>query len=93
MSEKLYDRARLDGHAIYRTANGTKAKRDFDLGTIEQIAVGAIDFEKVAEAIKERYEMFIRNKTNKAQYKLIGMELTVWTSGNTYKHVIIPVDD
>ena len=48
---------------------------------------------KVAEAIKERYEMFIRNKTNKAQYKLIGMELTVWTSGNTYKHFIIPVDD
>ena len=46
MSEKLYDRARLDGHAIYRTANGTKAKRDFDLGTIEQIAVGAIDLKK-----------------------------------------------
>ena len=83
--EKTFDRAILVGYAIYRTANGTKAKRDFSLGTVDQMAVGCLDLEKVANAIKEKYEIFVMNKAKKSQYKLIGMELRVWTSGNTYK--------
>lgn len=89
--EKTFDRAILVGYAIYRTANGTKAKRDFSLGSVEQMAVGCLDLEKVATAIREKYEIFVMNKAKKSQYKLIGMELRLWTSGNTYRYFNLKV--
>ena len=85
MEKNLFERPILKGYAIYKTANGTKAKKDFDLGTIEPLALGFLDLEKAGEIIKEKYEMFIMNKTKKSQYKLTGMILRVWTNGNTYK--------
>lgn len=84
MEKDLFKRPILKGYAIYKTANGTKAKRDFDLGTVEPLALGFLDLEKASEIIKEKYEMFIMNKAKKNQYKLTGMILRVWTSGNTY---------
>lgn len=91
MEKELFERAILEGYAIYRTASGVKAKKDFSLGTIDQMAVSCIDLEKVAIAIKEKYEMFIMNKAKKSQYKLIGMGLRVWTSGNTHKNYNLKV--
>ena len=85
MNEKLFEKPILKGYAIYKTSNGTKSKRDFDLGTIERMALGCLDLEKACEIIKGKYEMFIMNKANKTQYKLTGMILRVWTSVNTYK--------
>ena len=85
MEKDLFERPILKGYAIYKTANGTKAKKDFDLGTVKTVGTWALDLEKVGEIIKEKYEMFIMNKAQKSQYKLTGMILRVWTSGNTYK--------
>ena len=89
----LFERPILEGCAIYKTANGTKAKKDFDLGTVEPLALGFLDLEKAGEIIKEKYEMFIMNKAKKSQYKLTGMILRVWTSWNTCKDYNLKVND
>ena len=85
MEKDLFERPILKGYAIYKTANGTKVKRDFDLGTVNPLALGFLDLEKAGEIIKEKYEMFIMKKAKKNQYKLTSMILRVWTSGNTYR--------
>lgn len=93
MEKDLFKRPILKGYAIYKTANGTKAKREFDLGTIEPLALGFLDLEKAGEIIKEKYEMFIMNKAKKSQYKLTDMILRVWTSWNTYKDYNLKVNN
>ena len=93
MEKDLFERPILKGYAFYKTANGTKAKKDFDLGTIEPLALGFLDLEKAGEIIKEKYEMFIMNKAKKSQYKLTGMILRVWTSWNTCKDYNLKVND
>ena len=92
MEKDLFERPILKGYAIYKTANGTKTKRDFDLGTVEPLSLGFLDLEKAGEIIKEKYEMFIMNKAKKEQYKLTGMILRVWTSGNTYREYDLKVN-
>ena len=92
MEKDLFERPILKGYAIYKTANGTKAKREFDLGTVEPLALGFLDLEKAGEIIKEKYETFIMNKAKKEQYKLTGMILRVWTSGNTYREYDLKVN-
>ena len=92
MEEKLFERPILKGYAVYKTANGTEAKRDFDLGTVEPMALGCLDLEKASEIIKEKYEMFIMNKAKKSQYKLTGMILRVWISGSTYRDYNLKVN-
>ena len=93
MEKDLFERPILKGYAIYKTANGTKAKREFDLGTVEPLALGFLDLEKAGEIIKEKYEMFIMNKAKKSQYKLTDMILRVWTSWNTYKDYNLKVNN
>lgn len=92
MEKNLFEKPILKGYAIYKTANGTKAKKDFDLGTIEPLALGFLDLEKAGEIIKEKYEMFIMNKAKKSQYELTGMILRVWTNGNAYKDYDLKVN-
>ena len=92
MEKDLFERPILKGYAIYKTANGTKAKRDFDLGSIEPMALGCLDLENASAIIKEKYELFIMNKAKKSQYNLIGMILRVWTSGNTYRDYNLKVN-
>ena len=93
MEKDLFERPILKGYAIYKTANGTKAKREFDLGTVEPLALGFLDLEKAGEIIKEKYEMFIMNKAKKSQYKLTDMILRVWTNWNTYKDYNLKVNN
>ena len=92
MEKDLFERPILKGYAIYKTANGTKAKREFDLGTVEPLALGFLDLEKAGEIIKEKYETFIMNKAKKTQYELTGMILRVWIGWNTYKDYNLKVN-
>lgn len=79
----------LVGHAIYKTANGTKGRRDFDLGEVEHRDLGCLDLEKISKFIKEKYENFIYNKVKKSQYKLIEIKLDVWVDENTKREYIL----
>lgn len=88
---KKFEKAILVGHAIYKNANGTKGKKDFNLGEVEQGSLGCLDLENISKIITEKYENFIYNKAKKSQYKLIEVKLDVWTDENTKKEYILKV--
>jgi hypothetical protein len=79
---KQWNKAVLVGYVIYKTKSQRKVERDFDLGSVELMAVNCLDLEAIKEMLKTKFEDF---KKNKVDYELVEMFVRVWTSGYDYK--------